>query len=217
MLTIYGADLSSPSNKIRFTANFLGIPYEYKRVSLRDGENRSPEFLKLHPAGKVPVINDDGFVLFESDAIIKYLAQKQNSPIYPKDFKQRALVDQWIDFVTIHVGGAVAKVLFNRVFAPMIKEPVDERSISDGVKFLNRFLPVVENQFGKNRYLSGNELTLADIDLLANLDPVEAGSIDLSPYKNIGKWRKELQQKEFYTKCHKEYGEALKQMAGARK
>ncbi len=215
MLTIYGADLSSPSNKVRYTANFLGLNYEYKRVSLRNGENQSPAFLKLHPAGKIPVSDDDGFVLFESDAIIKYLARKQKSPLYPSDLKQRALIEQWIDFVSIHVGGSLSKIFYNRVIAPMIKDAIDERSVSDGLRFLNRFLPVVDNQLAKGRYLVGNDLSLADINLLANLDPAEISKVDLTPYQNISKWRKELQQRDFYTKCHREYGESLKQIMGA--
>ena len=215
MLKIYGADLSSPANKVRFVANFLGLPYEYKRVSLRDGEHRKPEFLAIHPAGKIPVIDDEGFVLFESDAIIKYLASKQNSPIYPTELKKRALVDQWMDFVTIHVGGAMSKVLYNRVFAPVIKDEVDERSLQDGLNFLDRFLPVIESQLKKNKNLAGNEFSLADISLLANLDASEAAGIDLGKYSTITRWRNELKQKDFYQKVHKEYGESLKQMTKA--
>ena len=76
MLKIYGADLSPPSNKVRFVANELGLDYEYNSVNLVSGENQSEGHLKLHPGGKVPVIDDDGFVLFESNAIIRYLAAK---------------------------------------------------------------------------------------------------------------------------------------------
>ncbi len=214
MLIIYGSDLSSPSNKVRFTANALGLQYDFKRVSLKDGENRKPEYLKLHPAGKIPVIIDDGFILFESDAICQYLADKNNSPLYPKDLKQRALINQWMYFMSIHVAGALSKVVFNRVFAPVIKVEVDERSIQDGLNFLSRFLPVVDNQLAKNPYLAGKDLTLADIDLLASLDPAEVANVDITPYPNITKWRKNLKQQSFYTKCFKEYGEALKQFAG---
>ena len=213
MLKIYGADLSAPANKIRFVANYLGLEYEYKKISLRDGENRTPEFLKLHPAGKIPVIDDGGFILFESDAIIKYLASKKNSPIYPSGLKERAIVDQWIDFVTIHVGGAMSKVLFNRVFAPVIKVPVDEQSLKDGLSFLDKFLPVIEQQLTKNKNLTGNEFTLADFDLLAALDPAEAAGISLEKYPKISQWRDRLKPEDFYTKCHKEYGESLKQFA----
>lgn len=213
MLTIYGADLSSPSNKVRFVANYSGLHYEYKKVSLKDGENRAPAFLKLHPAGKIPVIDDDGFVLFESNAICRYLADKNNSPIYPKELKQRAFVEQWTDFATNHVGTAMARVLYNRIFAPIRKVEVDERSLKDGLNFLSRFLPVVNNQLAKFKYFAGDKITLADFDLLAILDPCEVADVDLAPYQNIVNWRNELKQQDFYTKCYKEYGEALKQMA----
>ena len=214
MLKIYGSDLSGPANKVRFTANALGLKYEYQFVNLRAGEHQKPEFLKLHPAGKVPVIDDDGFVLFESNAIIKYLAEKNNSPLYPKEFKQHAVVDQWMDFTSHHVGAALSKVLYNRIFAPMRGVPVDENSLKEGLAFLERFLPVVDNQLAKNKYLAGTKMTIADINLLATLDPSEVANIDLAKYKNIVKWRSDLKKQDFYTKCHKEYGEKLKQPAG---
>jgi len=210
VLKIYGADLSAPSNKIRFVANALELGYEYIRVSIKDGENRSEQFLKLHPAGKIPVINDDGFILFESDAISKYLAGKNNSALYSADLRERALIDQWMDFVSIHVGGAMGRVLFNRVFAPFAKVAVDERSLHDGVKFLNRFLPVIDRQLAKSSYLAGGNFTLADTTLLATLDPAEVAQIDLKGYPYITQWRTLLMQKDFYKKCYKEYGEALK-------
>ena len=211
MLKIYGGDLSSPANKVRFVANSLGLQYEYIQIKIREGQNRTPEFLKLHPAGKIPVIDDDGFVLFESNAIIRYLARKQKSPLYPSDLKQRAVVEQWMDFSSIHVGDAVSRLFYNRVLAPMIKVPVNEQSIQDGINFLSRFLPIVNNQLGENFYLAGQEVSLADIVLLAVLDPCEVSGIDISSYSNIVKWRNALKQKDFYTKCHKEYGESLKQ------
>ena len=216
MLKIYGSELSAPANKVRFTANAIGLEHEFIKVNLREGEHKKPEFLKLNPVGKIPVIDDDGFVLFESNAIIRYFADKNNSPLYPKEVKQRAIVDEWIEFSSHHVGLAVSKVTYNRVFAPRMKMDVDERSLQDGLSFLDRFLPIVDNQLGKNQYLAGDKFSLADINLLAVLDPAEVSNIDLSKYKNIIKWRTALKGKEFYTKCFKEYGEPLKQMAGQR-
>ena len=214
MLTIYGADLSSPSSKVRFVANALGLDYEYKRVDLVKEENRSEEHLKLHPGGKVPVIEDDGFVLFESNAIIKYLAAKSASPLYPSGIKQRAVIDQWTDFVSHHIATAVSRVLFNRVFAPFLNVEVDNRSISEGLTFLDRFLPVVDNPLKERRYLAGGELTIADFGLLSALDPCEVAQVDLSGYLNITRWRKDLQGRDFYTKCHKSYGDVLAAFAG---
>lgn len=213
MLKIYGSDLSSPSNKVRFAANAMGLTYDYIRVNLRDGEHKKPEFLKLNPVGKIPVMDDEGFVLFESNAIIKYLADKNGSPLYPKGLKERAVVDEWIEFTSHHVYQAISKVVYNRFFAPRMKISVDERSLSDGLAWIDRFFPIVDSQLTKNQFLTGNAMTLADINLLAAFDPLEIADIDISKYKNIVHWRNTLRQKDFYTKCHKEFGESLKQPA----
>ena len=209
MLKIYGADLSPPSCKVRFVANALGLKYEYRKVDLVKGENRSDAHVRLHPAGKVPVIDDDGFVLFESNAIIRYLAAQQESPLYPTGAKQRALVDQWSDFASHHVGTAMGRVLFNRAFAPFLKQEVDERAVSENLAFLDRFLPVVDAPLKEQRYLAGGELSLADFSLLSALDPAEVAQVDLSGYLNISRWRKDLTGRDFYLKCHKSYGDAL--------
>jgi glutathione S-transferase len=214
MLKIYGADLSFPANKVRMAAHVFNPRHEYIKINIREGENRADAYLKLHPAGKVPVIDDDGFVLFESDAIIKYFAAKEltPTPLYPVDFRQRALIDQWMGFATIHVGGAIAKVLFNRVFASFVGVPVDDRSLNDGLKFLDRFLPLVDNQLGRSGRFVGKQFSLADISLWATLDPAEVADINLTSYPHIVKWRGEPMRKDFYTKCHESYSDVLKQM-----
>jgi glutathione S-transferase len=219
MLTIYGFDFSSPANKVRFAANAIGLKYEYKQVNLMAGEQKTPEFLKLNPTGRVPAIDDNGFKVFESAAIIKYLADKNNSPLYPKDLEKRTIIDQWIDFANIHVAAALARVTFNRVMYKFLNVEKDERSLNDGIKFLGNFLPIIEKQLNENKYLAGNDMTLADINLLAVLDPVELSSVDLSVYPSITHWRKNLRTQEFYTKCHKSLEEVFQAMtagAGAR-
>jgi len=216
MLTIFGFDFSSPANKVRFAANAMGLKYEYKRVNLLAGEQKSPEFLKINPTGRVPAINDDGFTAFESAAIIKYLADKNHSALYPKDLQKRTIVDQWIDFANLHVATALSRVTFNRVLYKVFNAEQDERSLNDGIKFLGQFLPVIEKQLKENKYLAGNEMTLADINLLAALDPAELSSVDLSVYPAISNWRKGLRAQSFYTQCHNSLDEVLQGMlAGA--
>lgn len=217
MLKLYGSNLSSPSNKVRFVANHLGLKYEYVLVNLRTGEQLKAEFIKINPVGKIPAIDDDGFYLFESNAIIRYLADKNNSPLYPKPLKERAVVDEWMDFGSMHVGMAVSKVTYNRLFAPMRGQPVDENSIKEGLGFLDRFLPVVDGQLAKGKYLTGNALTLADFNMLAVLDPAEASHIDITKYTNIVRWRNALRKESFYTKCHSTYEEAIKNLMAAAK
>lgn len=213
MLKIYGSDLSSPANKVRFAANAMGLKYEYIRVNLREGEQKKAEFLRINPVGKVPAIDDDGFTLFESNAIIKYLADKNNSPLYPKVLKERAVVDEWIEFGSHHVYLAISKIVYNRIFARMRNLAIDERSLSDGLEWIDRFFPIVDAQLEKNQFITGSQMTLADLNLLAAFDPVEAAEIDISKYKNIVRWRNALRQKDFYTKCHKDFGDALRQLS----
>jgi len=215
MLTIYGFDFSSPSNKVRFAANAMGLQYQYKQVNLIAGEQKSPEFLKLNPIGRVPAIDDNGFKVFESAAIIKYLAQKNNSPLYPQDLQKRTVIDQWIDFANIHVSAALAKVTFNRVMYKMLGVEKDERSLNDGIKFLGQFLPLLEKQLKENKFLAGSEMTLADINLLAVLDPAELSSVDLSQYPGLYSWRKGLRAQPFYTKCHNSLEEVFQNAMAA--
>ncbi|MFO1520159.1 MAG: glutathione S-transferase family protein [bacterium] len=213
MLTIYGNEVSSPCNKVRFVANALGLPYEYKHVDLRGGENKFETFLKLNPSGKVPVIVDDGFSLFESNAIIKYLSEKAGSPLYPKDLRQRVTVDQWMDFSSLHIGTAMQRVFVNRVLYQFVGMEKDERSLKDGIDFLGRFLPVVEGQLKNNKFIAGPEMTVADFCLLAHLDPAEISQVDLSAYSSLTRWRNGLKDKEFYQKCFPSYEQMLMKLA----
>ncbi len=215
MLTIYGSDLSGPANKVRFTANYLGLEYEYRRIDLRNGEQKQEWFLKVNPLGKVPAMDDNGFTLSESGAICKYLCDKTTGTLYPKDLKARALVDQWLDFVTLHIAANIMKVVYNRVFAPLRGVTVSEESINDGIKFLDQYFPVLEAQLAKNKFIAGSALSLADLTLLAAVDPCEIAEVDLNKYSKITAWRNELKQQAFYTKCHAEYGAKLKEMLKA--
>jgi len=209
-MKLYGFDVSTPCNKVRYVANKLGVDYEYIIINAFEGEHKLEEHIKRHPAGKVPVIDDDGFILFESNAIVKYLADKTNSPLYPKDLKQRAIIDQWMDFISIHVANAVNKVFGNRIIFPKVGIEVDERSIQDGLDFLDRFLPLLDNQLKNNEYLAGDKLSLADFCLLSSIDPLELIQVDITTYPQLKAYQQNLIAEDFYQKCFASYADCLK-------
>lgn len=180
------------------------------------GENKSPEYQGITPTGKIPAIDIDGFKLFESNSINRYLAAANNSPIYPQDAKKRAVVDAWMDYVTIHVGHAMGRVLFNRVFAPMTGQKVDQESLKVGLEFLDKYFPILEKQLFTNAHLAGKEISLADINLLATLDPCEIAQISLDAYPSIKKWRAALKSQAFYQKCYKDYTQFVQEMMSAK-
>ena len=206
MLTIYGSDLSAPAIKVRLTASFLGLNYKWQLVNLRAGEQKQEWFLKINPVGKVPAIDDDGFHLFESNAICRYLCDKHNSALYPKDVKKRAAIEQWIDYASFHIGANFMPVVYNRLFAPLRGIPVNEKAITDGEGFLKQYFPIVEKQLTAHKYIVSREISLADIILLALLEPAEKAKIDLSVYPKLNAWRSDLKKQSFYTSCYKEYG-----------
>src|SRR6185295_15435163 len=97
-----------------------------------------------------------------------------------------------MDYTSIHVDTDMGRVIFNRVLAPMLGRPVDEDALKGGLEKLAIYLPIIDKQLSANRYLAGAEFSIADIDLLAVLDPSETVSVDLSSYKKITAWRNDL-------------------------
>ena len=212
MLTIYGSDLSGPAIKVRLTASYLGLKYKWQALNLREGEQKQEWFLKINPVGKIPVIDDDGFCLFESNSICRYLCDKHNSALYPKDVHKRATIDQWIDYSSFHIGANFMLIVYNRVFAPIRKIPVNDKAITDGLEFLKQYFPIVEKQLAGHKYIVSQEISLADIILLSLIEPAEAAEIDLSAYPKVCAWRADLKKQPFYTSCCKDYGDTLKAM-----
>jgi glutathione S-transferase len=202
MLKIYGSKGSGHANKVEYTAILLGLGYEYQEVDFQK-DLKTDWYLKLHPAGKIPVIDDDGFVLFESNSICRYLAGKKESDLFPKDLKERALVDQWMDFSEMHVGDAMGKVAFVKLFGPRMGIPHDEKMLESGMKDLDRFLPIVDKQLGQHKFLAGDKMTLADISLLTTLEYGDSFKHDFSKYKNLSAWKKKIQAMDFKKKAAK--------------
>lgn len=212
-MKVYGTYLSAPANKVRLTASALALEHEYINLDLTKGEHKSDEFLAVNPLGKVPAINDNGFCLFESNAICRYMANKIDSPLYPSEAQARALVDQWIDFSSHHILTNMAKILFNVLFAPLFGVEPNPNSIEEGKRFLNAQLPIIETQLQKNNMLCGDKLSLADITMLAAMEPFEMIKYSLKDYPSITAWRNKLMQEDFYTRVHTHYGAELPQIA----
>jgi len=198
MLTIYYSPLSSAANRVRLCAEAIGLDYDVVAVDLGRGEQHADDYLAINPFGKVPAIDDDGFYLFESNAIMKYLCCKSNSSLYPHTCDGQAIVDQWCDFAGSLLGPAYGRVVFNRLLAPQTGARVDEGSLADGRRFIDRYLPVVDARLATHDYLAGPSLTIADLAVLATLEPSEACGIELSGFSALYRWRERLRAEPFY-------------------
>jgi glutathione S-transferase len=209
MVKVYGLGLSFPVNRVRMCLNAIGVDHEFVIINPLAGETQTEEYLKMNPSGKVPAIDDDGFYLFEGNAIMKYLCRKHNSDLYPTDIVEQAHVDKWLDFIVAHLNNGLAKVFFNKIVAGLVGVESDEKSMQEGYGFLERFMTVIEKQLGITPYLAGDNMTIADIALLATIDPFEVIDIKISDYPNVAKWASKLTSQPFYTKVHGSYKETL--------
>jgi glutathione S-transferase len=116
MITLHVFPESPRSFKVLACADHLGLAYERRLVDLAKGEQETPEFTRLNPNQRVPVLTDDGFALWESNAILQYLAAKvPESGLLPADPRQRALVAQWQCWDLAHWDPACATLIFERL------------------------------------------------------------------------------------------------------
>ncbi|MEM6310781.1 MAG: glutathione S-transferase family protein [Pseudomonadota bacterium] len=165
MLTVYGRATSSNVQSVMWCLAELGL--EADRIDLGEGFGGldTPEFRAMNPSGMIPVLQDGDLTLFESAAIIRYLANTYGTPdFWPTDPGARAKVDQWAEWAKQNVANKFTGPVFWRV----VRTPAplrDPDAIRAGVEHLSRSLRVAEDQLIKTEWLTGDTLTPGDIHL----------------------------------------------------
>jgi len=163
MLKIYGRDNSINVRKVLWLCSEIDLPYERYDFGRGFTSTNSPEFLKVSTFGVIPVIDDDGFVLRESNAIIRYLATKHGrTDLYPTDLRQRALAEMWMDWSATDLGNAVRDVFWG----VLLKHPdySDPQRISRGIADWSTQLKRLDDHLqASGPYVLGPKFNLADI------------------------------------------------------
>ena len=175
--------------------SLLSIQHEWIAVDILKGESQTPEFLKLNPNGKIPVlVTDEGECLAESNAILFYLAS--NSDFLPDDALQQARVLQWQFFEQYSHEPyiAVARFIARYLGMPEHRKAEYESKQAGG----NQALAVMEDKLKTNLYLVGDECTIADISLYAYTHVADEGGFDLSSYPAISQWLNRIQSLDGY-------------------
>ena len=162
-LKIYGVARSRAA-RVLWMAKELGLDYEHIKVDFATGETRRPEHLALNPNGHIPVIDDDGFVLWESMAINLYLAKKHGmGGLYPAGLEDEARAWQWSFWGMTEVERPVLTALFNRVILP--ENQRDAAAADQAEKTLAQPLGVLHGALGHSAYLLGGDFTVADLNV----------------------------------------------------
>jgi glutathione S-transferase len=200
-ITLYDAQYSPHARKVRLLAAELDIPLRKVPLDPRKGEFRSAEFLARNPNGRVPTIDDDGFVLWESPAILKYLAAKRpERALAGSDAKSQGLVDQWLFWSASGPEAAIDAIAWElRIKPSILGQPGNDPGIiADAHARLDRFLPVLDRQLQGRDYILG-DLSIVDFVLGPRLDTGPAIlQFDISRYKNITAWLERLRAKPYW-------------------
>jgi glutathione S-transferase len=188
--------MSPNSRRALMTAIHLDVPLERVLVDLRNGEHKRPEYLKLNPNGKVPTLEDDGFVLWESRSIMMYLADKTpGQTLYPSELRARVDVNRWLFWDAVHFSPAVQLLGFERFLKGMLGmgDP-DPKEVERGERMLAPLLPVLDHQLDGREWVCGATLTLADLSLATPLALAERAKIGLPDH--VAAWFARVQTLE---------------------
>ena len=184
MLKLYDYLESGNGYKVRLLLSQLGLPFERIEVDIVDGGSRTPEFLARNPNGKIPVLElDDGQFLFESNAILHYLAE--GTPFLPEDRLEHARVLQWMSFEQYSHEPNIATVRFwvHTGVADDHSEIVDQkRALGDAA------LGVMEGHLKAHPFFVGDRYSIADIALYVYTHVADEGGFDLGPYPAVRAW-----------------------------
>ncbi|MBI3675912.1 MAG: glutathione S-transferase family protein [Proteobacteria bacterium] len=186
--------LSPRAFKVLFAANHLNIPYEMVFVNFATAAHKTPEFTSLNPNQRMPVLEEDGYVLWESNAIVQYLAAKKpDLGLLPADLKTRMTAVKWQFWETAHWDPACAIFMFERVVKKIFgRGDADPAEIKRGEDLMARLGPVLDGALQKTRYVAGDAFTVADISLSASLASADQAQFPLEPYRGIQRWITEI-------------------------
>ena len=185
-MKLYNTNLSPNALRVRAVANELEIPLEVIDIDLRKGEHKTPAYLAINPNGKVPVLVDGDFALWESRAINAYLAaMKPERGLYP--------VDQWSYWQAVHFGPAVQRVVFERLLKPRFgMGEGDEKVVESSLREVGQFLPVLDANLADKEWVAG-ALSVADFAVASTVDYAKAAGIPLNEAPNVAAWQERIE------------------------
>lgn len=191
-IKIYGFPLSQPFRSVILLCKSANIEYEMVLVDALKGQNLKPEFKKIHPAGLLPAIEEDGLgVLGECSAILVYLAEtRQLTQWYPSDPVTRAKINSWMSWNHANTRLCTSGLLRNKLFPPRTGGGDD--LVAAALKTIKGSLTFMDKQLQVTKYLvQGDHPTIADLVLLTEVDTQSKDGfdfIDFTPYPNVVRW-----------------------------
>ena len=198
MLKIWGRTNSVNVKKALWCAEELGLRYQRVDAGLKFGVVDTPEYRRMNPNGLVPTLEDDDFVLWESHAIVRYLAAKHGAGgLWPAGLRQRADADRWMDWAFTF------QAAFRPVFWGLIRTPPEQRdaaAIEDGRLKSGKLLDILDAALATRGYVAGDALTMGDIPIGCHVQLWMRLPIDRPRHAHLESWFARLLERPAYRK-----------------
>ena len=189
-MKLYGFPPSPNTWKVRAVAAHIGLPLELVLVDLSKGQQRTPEYLAINPTGRTPTLVDGDLVLWESTAIMHYLANQKPNSLWPNNARARADIMRWESWQLQHWSKEACEPLtFQRLVKKLLNlGPPDVAVVEKATECFHREARVLDTHLSKQRYATGSELTLADVSIAASIAYSKEAAMPLEPYQNVQDW-----------------------------
>jgi glutathione S-transferase len=187
-MKLYGFPPSPNTWKVRAVAAQIGVPMEFELVDLT--KPRMPAYLALNPTGRTPTLVDGDFVLWESNAIMQYLASRAANSLWPDDPRARADIARWQSWQLMHWSKEACQPLtFQRLVKKILNLGApDEAEVAKGTESFHREAQMLDAHLSKHSYLVGDNLTLADFAVAAPLFYSKEAELPVAPYTHVRDW-----------------------------
>ena len=198
MLKIWGRTNSVNVKKALWVAEELGLKYERVDAGMQFGVTKTPEYLKMNPNSLVPTIEDDGFVLWESHTIVRYLAAKHGmGTLCPSDLRARADAERWMDWA-FTFQSAMRAVFWNLIrTAP---EKRDMKAVEEGKAQSAKLAEVLERNLEKRAYVAGDSFTMGDIPIGCEVQRWMRVPIERPAFPRVEAWFERLRRRAPFMK-----------------
>jgi glutathione S-transferase len=186
-MKLYGFPPSPNTWKVRAVANQLEQPLDFELVDLT--KPRTPDYLALNPTGRTPTLVDGDWRLWESTAIMQYLANGSANSLWPNDARTRADIMRWQSWGLAHWNPACGPLTFERFFKKVTNRgPADAAVVAKALDAFNREARVLDDHLAKRPCLVGGDLTLADFSIAAALVYAQQADIPVDQYPRVRDW-----------------------------
>jgi glutathione S-transferase len=182
MITLYDMPLSGNCHKVRLLLSFLALPYQARPVDLLGGEQRSSDYLQINPFGQVPVLDDDGLIIRDSQAILVYLAKRYGGEQWwPDDAVRLAQIVAWLSTAANEVFHGPAKLRVHHKFGSNIDTATAQQTTE-------KVLGIIDRHLQSRDWLVGDKVSIADIAIYPYLALAPEGGIAIGAYAYIITW-----------------------------